>query len=126
MKISHLSMFLFCAYSFSSCLSAAPPSRRNYYDYYREGVELLKEGICEGASLRLRKSLEINPTTQAWNNLGVALECTGRLQEALEAYEAAKKLAIKRKDKKAITTIEANIKGLTKILTLKGVNNEKK
>ena len=58
------------------------------------GIEVARRGLWKEAIFRWERAIDIDPTyAEAWNNLAIAFEQQGRLDEAREAYEAALDLA---------------------------------
>ena len=58
------------------------------------GIEVARRGLWKEAIFRWERALELDPTyAEAWNNLAVAFEQQGMLEEAREAYETALDLA---------------------------------
>ena len=58
------------------------------------GIEVARRGLWNEAIFRWERAIDIDPTyAEAWNNLAIAFEQQGRLDEAREAYEAALDLA---------------------------------
>jgi cytochrome c-type biogenesis protein CcmH/NrfG len=55
----------------------------------RLGAMLLERGDAAGAVRELERSLALRPSAIAWLNLGVESERAGRVEDALEAYQAA-------------------------------------
>ena len=54
------------------------------------GIEVAQRGLWREAIFRWQRAVEIDPTyAGAWNNLGIAFEHEGRLDDAREAYETA-------------------------------------
>ena len=54
------------------------------------GIKVAERALWREALYRWQRAIEIDPTyAPAWNNLGVAFEQEGRLDEAREAYETA-------------------------------------
>lgn len=54
------------------------------------GIEVARRGLWKEAIYRWERAVEIDPTyAQAWNNLAIAFEHEGRLEDAREAYENA-------------------------------------
>lgn len=99
-----------------ACSTTAEHSK--YYLYYLAGQEAVKEGLCREAIFNFKKAISLEPNSPAlWNNLGVALEACGYVEEALEAYKKAGELATKDKLKRMI---EENIKGATSVAKAKG------
>lgn len=56
------------------------------------GWELLEQGRYAEAESYLRQAIAINPTALSYNNLGVALDRQGRVEEAKEAWRNALRL----------------------------------
>ncbi|MBU0719171.1 MAG: tetratricopeptide repeat protein [Planctomycetes bacterium] len=54
-----------------------------------EADRMLAEGHLDEAIAFYREHLELEPTAEGFNNMGVALERSGRLDEAAEAYNRA-------------------------------------
>ena len=58
------------------------------------GIEVARRGLWKEAIFRWERAIDIDPTyAEAWNNLAIAFEQQGRLDEAREAYETALDLA---------------------------------
>jgi Flp pilus assembly protein TadD len=76
---------------FVSCYSTAPQKRAGDFNQY--GIKCLKGGLWGEAEFRFRQALELNQEMASYhNNLAVALEAQGRIDEALKEYEAGLKL----------------------------------
>jgi Flp pilus assembly protein TadD len=59
----------------------------------RFGIEAAKRNLWSEARFRWKKVIDADPTSgAAFNNLGVALEREGRVEEAVEMYRRAAKL----------------------------------
>ncbi|MBM3751287.1 MAG: tetratricopeptide repeat protein [Acidimicrobiia bacterium] len=57
------------------------------------GIELAQKNLWKEAEFRWEKAVELDPTyPSAWNNLAIAYEQAGKFDEALKAYERARKL----------------------------------
>lgn len=71
-----------------------PKERLDDLQTLRRGVDLLQSGDTGEALPLLERSAETIPRSiDAWQFLGLALQRTGRLEEALEAYERAFELS---------------------------------
>tara|TARA_B100000029_G_scaffold391410_1_gene388266 strand:+ start:433 stop:786 length:354 start_codon:yes stop_codon:yes gene_type:complete len=54
------------------------------------GIEVAMRDLWNEAIFRFERAIQIDPTyAEAWNNLAIAFENMGRLEDALEAYETA-------------------------------------
>ncbi len=54
------------------------------------GIEVAMRGLWNEAIFRWERAIQLDPTyAEAWNNLAIAFENQGRLEDALEAYETA-------------------------------------
>ena len=57
------------------------------------GIELAQKNLWKEAEFRWEKAVELDPTyPSAWNNLAIAYEQAGKFDDALKAYERARKL----------------------------------
>ena len=76
---------------FISCYTTNPQMRAGDLNQY--GIKCLKGGLWGEAEHRFRQALELNKEMASYhNNLAVALEAQGRIDEALTEYEAGLKL----------------------------------
>lgn len=58
------------------------------------GIDVARRGLWKEAVFRWKRAIDIDPTyAEAWNNLAIAFEQQGLLDEAREAYETALDLA---------------------------------
>ena len=58
------------------------------------GIEVARRGLWNEAIFRWERAIDIDPTyAEAWNNLAIAFEQQGLLDQAREAYETALDLA---------------------------------
>ena len=58
------------------------------------GIEVARRGLWNEAIFRWERAVDIDPTyAEAWNNLAIAFEQQGLLDQAREAYETALDLA---------------------------------
>ena len=58
------------------------------------GIEVARRGLWKEATFRWERAIDIDPTyAEAWNNLAIAFEQQGLLDQAREAYETALDLA---------------------------------
>ena len=58
------------------------------------GIEVARRGLWKEAIFRWERAIDIDPTyAEAWNNLAIAFEQQGLLDQAREAYETALDLA---------------------------------
>jgi Flp pilus assembly protein TadD len=54
------------------------------------GIEVAKHGLWQEAAYRFRRAAQLDPTyAEAFNNLGIACEQLGQLDEARRMYEQA-------------------------------------
>jgi len=75
----------------TSCKTTDPLKRAQDFNSY--GVKCIKTGLWREAELRFRQALDLDSQMAIYhNNLAVALEAQGRINEALEHYETALKL----------------------------------
>lgn len=73
--------------------ACAPPGVITPRDYNRFALHAQEEGLWREAEYRLRQALHENPNdARLHNNLAVALEALGELEEAHAEYQAAVKL----------------------------------
>ena len=58
------------------------------------GIDVARRGLWKEAIFRWERAIDIDPTyAEAWNNLAIAFEQQGLLDQAREAYETALDLA---------------------------------
>jgi Flp pilus assembly protein TadD len=73
--------------------ACTPPGVVTTRDYNRFALHAQEEGLWREAEYRLRQALRENPNdARLHNNLAVALEALGELEEAHAEYQAALKL----------------------------------
>lgn len=73
--------------------ACTPPGVITTRDYNRFALRAQEEGLWREAEYRLRQALRKNPDdARLHNNLAVALEALGKLEEAHAEYQAAVKL----------------------------------
>lgn len=78
-------------------LASAPTLRADARDdaekQVKFGIQVAQHNLWREAALRFERATEIDPSyAPAWNNLGIALEQRGALQDAERAYARARKL----------------------------------
>ena len=57
------------------------------------GIKVAQTGLWREAQYRWERAVQIDPTyAEAWNNLAIAYEHSGKFDEARKAYETALKL----------------------------------
>jgi len=57
------------------------------------GIKVAQTGLWREAQYRWERAVELDPTyAEAWNNLAIAYEHTGKFDDARKAYETALKL----------------------------------
>ena len=60
------------------------------------GIKVAQTGLWREAQYRWERAVELDPTyAEAWNNLAIAYEHSGKFDDARKAYETAIKLAPK-------------------------------
>ena len=78
-------------------LLAAPAARAEDRDSAKEqvefGIKVAQNGLWREAQYRWERAVQLDPTyAEAWNNLAIAYEHSGRFDDARKAYETAIKL----------------------------------
>ena len=85
-----------CTLALVAVVAAAacgPPGLITSRDYNRFALRAQEEGLWREAEYRLRQALRENPgDARLHNNLAVALEALGKLEEAYAEYQTAVKL----------------------------------
>jgi Flp pilus assembly protein TadD len=76
---------------------AAPAVRAEDRDAAKDqvefGIKVAQSGLWREAQYRWERAVQLDPTyAEAWNNLAIAYEHTGRFDDARKAYETAIKL----------------------------------
>jgi Tfp pilus assembly protein PilF len=90
MERSHLLLFVIVAVAAAAC---TPPGYVGTGDYNRFALKAQEEGLWREAEYRLRQALLETPhDARLHNNLAVALEAQGKLEEAHAEYQEAVKL----------------------------------
>lgn len=81
------------------------------------GQEYLKRKNYERAILHLKTAVQHDPLySAAWKRLGVALEESGDLAQALQSYQEGVKAAAHQGDKQALKEMEVFMRRITKKL----------
>ena len=89
MRIAILAALLFTA----GTSTLAADARDDAVKQVQFGIKVAQNNLWREAVLRFERAADIDPTyAAAWNNLGIALEQQGDLDDAREAYERAVKL----------------------------------
>ena len=79
-------------------LAAAPSgawasARSDAKEQVEFGIKVAQTGLWREAQYRWERAVQIDPTyAEAWNNLAIAYEHSGKFDEARKAYETAIKL----------------------------------
>jgi Flp pilus assembly protein TadD len=90
MKISSYALALLVGLAAGACAPAGLITTR---DYNRFALRAQEEGLWREAEYRLRQALRKTPDdARLHNNLGVALEAQGKLDESYAEYQTAVKL----------------------------------
>jgi Flp pilus assembly protein TadD len=90
MRKVHPSIVITLALAAASCTS---PWRVTTSDYNRFAIRAQEEGLWREAEYRLRQALAEDPEdARLHNNLAVALEAQGKLEEAYDEYRKAASL----------------------------------
>lgn len=90
MRKVHASIVITLALAAASCTS---PWRVTTSDYNRFAIRAQEEGLWREAEYRLRQALVEDPEdARLHNNLAVALEAQGKLEEAYDEYRKAASL----------------------------------
>ena len=85
---------LFCALALFLVAPAAHASARSDAKKQVEfGIKVAQNGLWREAQYRWERAVELDPTyAEAWNNLAVAYEHSGKFDDARKSYEKAIKL----------------------------------
>ena len=88
------SALLVVALLLSSSLPALAQNPRSEAEkHVKFGISVAQYNLWREAITRFERAADIDPTyAQAWNNLGIAYEHEGKLNDARKAYEKALKL----------------------------------
>jgi len=85
------------------------------------GSEYLKTGDFEKAAEQLRAAVQKNPDySAAWKLLGRALDESGRVPDALEAYRQGIAVAVRKGDKQAAKEMTVFLRRIEKKLQASG------
>jgi Tfp pilus assembly protein PilF len=78
------------ALSASSALADNRSAAKEQVDF---GIKVAQNGLWREAQYRWERAVELDPTyAEAWNNLAVAYEHSGKFDDARKSYEKAIKL----------------------------------
>src|SRR6185295_9466730 len=84
------------AFVFASLLvasTAAAEDRSAAKEQVDFGIKVAQNGLWREAQYRWERAVELDPTyAEAWNNLAIAYEHSGKFDDARKAYETAIKL----------------------------------
>ncbi len=73
--------------------SASASARTDAKEQVEFGIKVAQTGLWREAQYRWERAVELDPTyAEAWNNLAIAYEHTGKFDDARKAYETALKL----------------------------------
>ena len=73
--------------------SASASARSDAKEQVEFGIKVAQTGLWREAQYRWERAVELDPTyAEAWNNLAIAYEHTGKFDDARKAYETALKL----------------------------------
>jgi Flp pilus assembly protein TadD len=78
------------AFSMAGVLAADRSAAKEQVDF---GIKVAQNGLWREAQYRWERAVELDPTyAEAWNNLAIAYEHSGKFDDARKAYETAIKL----------------------------------
>jgi Flp pilus assembly protein TadD len=78
------------AFSAAGASAADRAAAKEQVDF---GIRVAQNGLWREAQYRWERAVELDPTyAEAWNNLAIAYEHSGKFDEARKAYETAIKL----------------------------------
>ena len=81
------------AFSAAGVTAADRSAAKEQVDF---GIKVAQNGLWREAQYRWERAVELDPTyAEAWNNLAIADEHSGKFDDARKAYETAIKLAPK-------------------------------
>jgi Tfp pilus assembly protein PilF len=73
--------------------AASASARSDAKEQVEFGIKVAQTGLWREAQYRWERAVQIDPTyAEAWNNLAIAYEHSGKFDEARKAYETAIKL----------------------------------
>ena len=76
-----------------SATAASASARSDAKEQVEFGIKVAQTGLWREAQYRWERAVELDPTyAEAWNNLAIAYEHSGKFDEARKAYETAVKL----------------------------------
>ena len=74
-------------------VAASASARSDAKEQVEFGIKVAQTGLWREAQYRWERAVELDPTyAEAWNNLAIAYEHTGKFDDARKAYETAIKL----------------------------------
>jgi tetratricopeptide (TPR) repeat protein len=74
-------------------VAASASARSDAKEQVEFGIKVAQTGLWREAQYRWERAVELDPTyAEAWNNLAIAYEHSGKFDEARKAYETALKL----------------------------------
>jgi Flp pilus assembly protein TadD len=86
-------VYILASLAVVAAAACTPPGVVTPRDYNRFAIRAQEEGLWREAEYRLRQALRENPDdARLHNNLAVALEALGKLEEAYAEYQTAVKL----------------------------------
>jgi len=73
--------------------AASASARSDAKEQVEFGIKVAQTGLWREAQYRWERAVQLDPTyAEAWNNLAIAYEHSGKFDEARKAYETAIKL----------------------------------
>ena len=82
-----------CSMLAFSAAGAAAADRSAAKEQVDFGIKVAQNGLWREAQYRWERAVELDPTyAEAWNNLAIAYEHSGKFDDARKAYETAIKL----------------------------------
>ena len=76
-----------------SATAASASARSDAKEQVEFGIKVAQTGLWREAQYRWERAVQLDPTyAEAWNNLAIAYEHSGKFDEARKAYETAVKL----------------------------------
>jgi len=74
-------------------VAASASARSDAKEQVEFGIKVAQTGLWREAQYRWERAVELDPTyAEAWNNLAIAYEHSGKFDDARKAYETALKL----------------------------------